>query len=49
MHIKNRNTGKLTHYSLPMATEVPSFEQVVDEIQYLIKTEQESINARLTV
>ncbi len=47
LHIENRNTGKLTHYSLPMATEVPSFEQVVDKIQDLIKTEQESINARL--
>ncbi len=30
-----------------MATEVPSFEKVVDTIQDLIKTEQESINARL--
>ncbi|MEH1968627.1 IS1/IS1595 family N-terminal zinc-binding domain-containing protein [Nostoc sp.] len=47
LHIENRNTGKLTHYSLPMATEVPSFEKVVDTIQDLIKTEQESINARL--
>ncbi|MBC6432926.1 NYN domain-containing protein [Nostoc sp. HG1] len=47
LQIENRNTGKLTHYSLPMATEVPSFEEVVDKIQDLIKTEQESINARL--
>ncbi|WP_425335018.1 IS1/IS1595 family N-terminal zinc-binding domain-containing protein [Nostoc punctiforme] len=47
LHIENRNTGKLTDYSLPMATEVPSFEKVVDTIQDLIKTEQESINARL--
>jgi hypothetical protein len=47
LHIENRNTGKLTHYSLAMATEVPSFEKVVDTIQDLIKTEQESINARL--
>ncbi|WP_230966206.1 hypothetical protein [Nostoc sp. NZL] len=30
-----------------MATEVPSLEKVVDTIQDLIKTEQESINARL--
>ena len=30
-----------------MATEVPSFEQVVDKIQDLLKAEQESINARL--
>lgn len=47
LHIENLNTGKLTHYSLPLATEVPSFEKVVDTIQDLIKTEQESINARL--
>ncbi|MEH2435951.1 MAG: NYN domain-containing protein [Nostoc sp.] len=47
LQIENRNTGKLTHYSLLMATEVPSFEQVIDKIQDLIKTEQESINTRL--
>ena len=47
LHIENRNTGKLTHYSLTMATEVPSFEKVVDTIQDLIKNEQDSINARL--
>ncbi|BBD64836.1 hypothetical protein NIES4072_15000 [Nostoc commune NIES-4072] len=47
LQIENRNTGKLTHYSLSMATEIPSLEQVVDKIQDLIKTEQESINARL--
>ena len=47
LQIENRNTGKLTHYSLPMVTEIPSLEQVVDKIQDLIKTEQESINTRL--
>ncbi|MEH2061226.1 MAG: NYN domain-containing protein [Nostoc sp.] len=47
LHIENRNTGKLTHYSLAMAKEVPSFEKVVEQIQDLIKNEQESINARL--
>ncbi|MEH1999476.1 MAG: NYN domain-containing protein [Nostoc sp.] len=47
LHIENRNTAKLTHYSLAMATEVPSFEKVVEQIQDLIKNEQESINARL--
>ncbi|WP_375504296.1 NYN domain-containing protein [uncultured Nostoc sp.] len=47
LQIENRNTGKLTHYSLPMATEIPSLEQVLDKIQDLIKTEQESINTRL--
>jgi hypothetical protein len=47
LHIENRNTGKLTHYSLVVATGVPSFEKVVDTIQNLIKTEHESINTRL--
>ncbi len=47
LHIENRNTGKLTDYSLAMAAEVPTFEKVVEQIQDLIKNEQESINARL--
>ncbi|MBN3877416.1 MAG: NYN domain-containing protein [Nostoc sp. JL23] len=47
LHIENRNTGKLTHYSLAIATEVTSLEKVVDTIQHLIKSEHESINARL--
>ncbi len=49
LHINNRNSGKITDYSLAMATEVTSLEKVkvVDTIQDLIKTEQESINARL--
>ncbi len=47
LHIENRNTGKLTHYSLAMATEVPSLQKVVEQIQDLIKNEQDSINTRL--
>jgi NYN domain len=47
LHIENRNTGQLTHYSLAMATEVPSLEKVVEQIQDLIKNEQDSINTRL--
>ncbi|BDI14833.1 hypothetical protein ANSO36C_06350 [Nostoc cf. commune SO-36] len=47
LHIENRNTGKLTHYSLAVPTELSSFEKVVDTIHDSIKTEQESINARL--
>ncbi|MEH2166600.1 MAG: NYN domain-containing protein [Nostoc sp.] len=47
LHIENRNTGKLTHYSLAIATEVPSLEKVVEQIQDLIKNEQDSINTRL--
>ncbi|MEH2006324.1 IS1/IS1595 family N-terminal zinc-binding domain-containing protein [Nostoc sp.] len=48
LHIENRNTAKLTHYSLAMAVEVPTFEKVVEQIEDLIKNEQESINARLS-
>ncbi|WP_442939564.1 IS1/IS1595 family N-terminal zinc-binding domain-containing protein [Nostoc sp.] len=47
LHIENRNTGKLTHYSLAMLIEVPSLEKVVEQIQDLIKNEQDSINTRL--
>ncbi|MEH2329764.1 IS1/IS1595 family N-terminal zinc-binding domain-containing protein [Nostoc sp.] len=47
LHIENRNIGKLTHYSLAMATEVPSLEKVVEQIQDLIKNEQDLINTRL--
>ncbi|MDZ8109838.1 MAG: NYN domain-containing protein [Nostoc sp. DedQUE12a] len=47
LHVENRNTGNLTHYSITMAREIPSLEQVVEEIQDLIKNEQNSINIRL--
>ncbi|MBD2676563.1 MULTISPECIES: NYN domain-containing protein [Nostoc] len=47
LHVENRNTGNLTHYSITMAREIPSLEQVVEEIQDLIKNEQNSINTRL--
>ncbi|MEH2077874.1 MAG: NYN domain-containing protein [Nostoc sp.] len=47
LHIENRNTGKLTDYSLAVTTEVPSVEKVVDKIKDLIQIEQESINIRL--
>ncbi|MFN6481740.1 MULTISPECIES: NYN domain-containing protein [unclassified Nostoc] len=47
LHIENRNTGKLTHYSLSMATKVTSFEKVIEPIEDLVKTEDESINAKL--
>lgn len=47
LHVENRNTSKLAHYSITMAKEVPSLEQVVEQIQDLIKNEQNSINTRL--
>ncbi|MBD2194783.1 MULTISPECIES: IS1/IS1595 family N-terminal zinc-binding domain-containing protein [Calothrix] len=48
LHIENRNTGKFTFYSVPLATEVPSLAGVVDKIENLIKAEQESISSRLS-
>lgn len=48
LHIENRTTGEFNHYSLAMETDIPSFEEVVQKIECLIKTEQESINARLS-
>ncbi|MBD2612868.1 MAG: NYN domain-containing protein [Nostoc sp. GBBB01] len=47
LHIENRNTGNLTHYSITIAREIPSLQQVVAEIQDLIKNEQNSINTKL--
>ncbi|WP_138500363.1 NYN domain-containing protein [Nostoc sp. PA-18-2419] len=47
LHVENRNTGKLAHYSITIATEVPSLELVIEQIQDLIKNEQNSINTRL--
>ncbi|WP_292743963.1 NYN domain-containing protein [Nostoc sp. NMS4] len=47
LHIDNRNSGKVTDYSLARAAEIPSLEKVVEIIEDLIKTEQESINERL--
>jgi len=47
VQVENRNTGNLTHYSITMAREIPSLEQVVEEIQDLIKNEQNSINIKL--
>jgi NYN domain len=48
LHIENRNTGKFIFYSVPLATEIPSLAGVVDKIEHLIKSEQESINYRLS-
>ncbi|BAY77503.1 hypothetical protein NIES25_39650 [Nostoc linckia NIES-25] len=47
LQVENRNTGNLTHYSIAMAREIPSLERVVEEIQDLIKNEQNSINTKL--
>ncbi|WP_445634296.1 NYN domain-containing protein [Nostoc sp. DSM 114161] len=47
LQVENRNTGNLTHYSITMDREIPSLERVVEEIQDLIKNEQNSINTKL--
>ncbi|BAY27707.1 hypothetical protein NIES2100_75320 [Calothrix sp. NIES-2100] len=48
LYIENRNTGKFIYYSLPLVTEIPSLEKVVEKIDNLIKSEQESISSRLS-
>ncbi|HIK03125.1 MAG TPA: NYN domain-containing protein [Trichormus sp. M33_DOE_039] len=47
LHVENRNTGKYIFYSLSLAMEIPSLEEVVQRIENLIKSEQESIEAKL--
>lgn len=47
LQVQNRRTGNISHYSLAMSVAIPSFEEVVHQIQDLIKTEQESLNTRL--
>ena len=46
--VENRNTGKVSHYSLALETEIPSFEEFVQKIEELIKAERESITERLS-
>lgn len=48
LHIENKTTGEFIFYSLSQAIAIPSLEGVVDKIQDLIKSEQESINSRLS-
>ncbi|WP_225977604.1 NYN domain-containing protein [Nostoc sp. CENA543] len=47
LHIENRNTGKYIFYSLSSSSEIPSLADVVHKIESLIKSEQESIEAKL--
>ena len=48
LKVENRNTGSHRHYSLAMATEIPSFEGFVQKIAELIQAERESITERLS-
>ena len=48
LKVENRNTGKVSHYSLALETEIPSFEEFVQKIEELIKAERESITERLS-
>ena len=48
LKVENRNTGSVSHYSLAMATEIPSFEEFVQQIEELINAERESITERLS-
>ena len=48
LKVENRITGNVTHYSLAMEAEIPSFEEFVQKVENLIKAEQESIAERLS-
>jgi hypothetical protein len=47
LHIKNCNNQQSIFYSLPLTTEIPSLEDVVQKIENLIKSEQASIENKL--
>lgn len=48
LKVENRNTGEVSHYSLAMETEIPSFEEFVQKLEELIKAERESLTERLS-
>lgn len=48
LQVENRNTGAVSHYSLILETEIPSFEDFVQKIEELLKAERESIQTRLS-
>lgn len=48
LKVENRNIGEVSHYSLAMETEIPSFEEFVQKFEDLIKAEQESLTERLS-
>lgn len=48
LKVENRNTGEVSHYSLAMGTEIPSFEEFVQKLEDLIKAERESLTERLS-
>jgi len=47
LKVENRTTGQVSYYSLAMQTTIPSFEGLIQQIEVLIKAEQESITERL--
>lgn len=48
LKVENRNTSEVSHYSLAMETEIPSFEEFVQKLEDLIKAERESLTERLS-
>lgn len=48
LQVENCASGKVNHYSLTMAAEVPSYEGVIDKIEDLINAERDSITERLS-
>jgi hypothetical protein len=48
LQVENRRSGEISYYSLAMEIEVPSLEEVVQQIESLIKAEQQAIDTRLS-
>ncbi|MEC4815632.1 MAG: NYN domain-containing protein [Scytonema sp. PMC 1069.18] len=48
LQVENRRSGDINYYSLAMETEIPSLEKVVQQIESLIKAEQQAIDSRLS-
>lgn len=45
--IENRQTGEIKHYSLAVNLEIPSFEDLAKQMEFLIKEEHDNISQRI--
>lgn len=42
--VENRQTGEVKHYSVPLASPIPSYDGLIQKIEELLKNEQQSIS-----
>lgn len=47
LHVENRNSGQVNHYSIAVGVEIPPIEGFVNELEELIKAEHKSITDRI--